>query len=152
MEMKVISSLSLIPPPCGLQFFCTGRSNLFAICNNIFSKWWEELRMSCRRVLSSTPLLVRGSETVRGNGERKLTNKKYKYYKLLESGKQVVRPVSTQVLVGWWLGERGDEFIGVYTDANIIMGAESADFFFYYWYLKVLADDGIWNIPGDIHY
>jgi hypothetical protein len=32
--------------------------------NNTFSKWWEELRMSCRRVLSSTPLLVRGSETV----------------------------------------------------------------------------------------
>jgi hypothetical protein len=30
--------------------------------------------MSCRRVLSSTPLLVRGSETVGGSGERKLTN------------------------------------------------------------------------------
>jgi hypothetical protein len=39
------------------------RPNLFAICNNTFSKWWEGLRMSCRRVLGSTPLLVRGSET-----------------------------------------------------------------------------------------
>jgi hypothetical protein len=37
---------------------------LFTICKNTFSKWWEGLRMSCRRVLSSTPLLVRGSETV----------------------------------------------------------------------------------------
>jgi hypothetical protein len=45
-------------------FFFAGRPNLFAICNNTFSKWWEELRMTCRRVLSSTPLLVRGSETV----------------------------------------------------------------------------------------
>jgi hypothetical protein len=44
-------------------FFFAGRPNLFAICNNTFSKWWEELRMSCRRVLSSTPLLVRGSDT-----------------------------------------------------------------------------------------
>jgi hypothetical protein len=33
--------------------------NLFAICNNTFSKWWEGLRMSCGRVLSSTLLLVR---------------------------------------------------------------------------------------------
>jgi hypothetical protein len=40
----------------------------------------------------------------------------------------------------------------VYTDANIVMGAESADFFFYCWYSKVLADDGIWNVPGGIHY
>jgi hypothetical protein len=30
--------------------------NLFAICKNTFSKWWEELRMSYRRVLSSTPV------------------------------------------------------------------------------------------------
>jgi hypothetical protein len=36
----------------------------------------------------------------------KLTNKNYKYYKLLESGKQVVGPVSTQAR----------------TDANIVMG------------------------------
>jgi hypothetical protein len=33
------------------------------------------------------------------------TNKKYKYYKSLESGKQVVGPISTQALVGWRLGE-----------------------------------------------
>jgi hypothetical protein len=104
--------------------------------------------MSCRRVLSSTPLLVRGSETVWGSGERKLTNKKYKYCKLLESGKRVVGPVSTQALVGWRLGEWGDEFSGVYTDANIIMGAELADLFFYCWYSKALADDRIWNVPG----
>jgi hypothetical protein len=32
------------------------------------------LRMACRRVLSSTPLLVRGSETGGDSGERKLTN------------------------------------------------------------------------------
>jgi hypothetical protein len=61
--------------------------------------------MSCRRVLSSTPLLVGGSETGGDCGERKLTNKKYKYYKLLESDKQAVGPVSTQALVGWRLGE-----------------------------------------------
>jgi hypothetical protein len=29
------------------------------------------------------------------------------------------------------------------TDANIVMGAESADFFFDCWYLKVITDDGI---------
>jgi hypothetical protein len=56
---------------------------------------------SCRIVLSSSPLLVRGSETVWGNGQRKLTNKKYKY-KLLESGKQVVGPVSTHRRL--WVG------------------------------------------------
>jgi hypothetical protein len=81
-----------------------------------------------------------------------LTNKNYKYYKLLESSKKVVGPVSTQALVDWRLAEWGDEFIGVYTDANIVMGAESADFFFYWWYTKVLADDGIWYVPGGIHY
>jgi hypothetical protein len=60
--------------------------------------------MSCRRVLSSTPLLVRGSGTG-GDRERKLTNKNYNCYKLLESGKQVVGPVSTQAPVDWRLGE-----------------------------------------------
>jgi hypothetical protein len=40
----------------------------------------------------------------------------------------------------------------VYTDANIVMGAESADLFFYCWSSKVLADDGIWHVPmGGIH-
>jgi hypothetical protein len=31
----------------------------------------------CRRVLSSTPLLVRGSETGGDSGEQKVTNYKY---------------------------------------------------------------------------
>jgi hypothetical protein len=37
-------------------FFFFFRPNLFASCNNTFSKWWEVLRLSCRRVLSSTPM------------------------------------------------------------------------------------------------
>jgi hypothetical protein len=32
------------------------------------------------------------------------------------------------------------------------MGAESADFFFDCWYLKVITDDGIWYVPGGIRY
>jgi hypothetical protein len=43
----------------------------------------------------------RGKETYK----LELTNKNYKYYKLLESGKQVVGPVSAQTLVDWRLGE-----------------------------------------------
>jgi hypothetical protein len=31
----------------------------------------------------------------------------------------------------------------VYTDVNIVMGAESADFFCDCWHLKVITDDGI---------
>jgi hypothetical protein len=69
----------------------------------------------------------RGKETYK----LKLTNKNYKYHNWLESGKQIVGPVSTQALVGWRLGECSDKFIGVYTDANSVMGAEAADFFFY---------------------
>jgi hypothetical protein len=61
----------------------------------------------------------------------KLTNKNDKYYNGLESGKQVVGPISAQALVEWWLGESGDKFIGVCTEANSVMGAEAADFFFY---------------------
>jgi hypothetical protein len=62
--------------------------------------------MSCRRVLSSTPLLSKGfGNRVRQRGKEtyklELTNKKYKYYKLLESGKQVGGPLPTQALVGW---------------------------------------------------
>jgi hypothetical protein len=34
-----------------------------------------------------------------------LTNENYNYYRLLESGKLVVGPISTQPLVDWWLGE-----------------------------------------------
>jgi hypothetical protein len=45
--------------------------------------------------------------------------------------------------VDWRLGECGNKFIGVCTEANSVKGAEAADFFFYCWYLKVLTDDGI---------
>jgi hypothetical protein len=51
--------------------------------------------------------------------------------------------------VDWRLGECGDKFIGVCT---LIMGAESADFFFYCWYSEVLAYDRVWHVPGGIHY
>jgi hypothetical protein len=61
----------------------------------------------------------------------KLTNKNYKDYSGLESGKQVVGPISVQTLVGWRLGECGDKFIGVCAEAKSVMGAEAADFFFY---------------------
>jgi hypothetical protein len=61
----------------------------------------------------------------------KLTNKNYKDYNGLESGKQVVRPISAQTLVGWRLGECGDKFIGVCTEAKSVMRDEEADFFFY---------------------
>jgi hypothetical protein len=61
----------------------------------------------------------------------KLTNMNYKDYNGLESGKQVLGPISAQTLVGWRLGECGDKFIGVCTEANSVMGAEAADFFFY---------------------
>jgi hypothetical protein len=32
------------------------------------------------------------------------------------------------------------------------MGAEAADFFFYWRYSEVLADDWVWHIPGGINY
>jgi hypothetical protein len=41
-----------------------------------------------------------------------------------------VGSISTQAPLDWRLGEWGDEFIGVYTVANIVMGAETPDFFF----------------------
>jgi hypothetical protein len=74
------------------------------------------LRMSCRRALSNTPLLVRGfGNRWRQRGKEtyklKLTNKNYKYRNRLESGKQVVGPISEQALVDWWLGECGNKFI-----------------------------------------
>jgi hypothetical protein len=47
----------------------------------------------------------RGKETYK----LKLTNKNYKYCNGLESGKQVVGPVSEQALVEWRLGECGDK-------------------------------------------
>jgi hypothetical protein len=55
----------------------------------------------------------------------------YKYYNGLESGKQVAGPISAQAIVDWRLGECGDKFIGVCTEANSVMVAELADFFFY---------------------
>jgi hypothetical protein len=101
------------------MFFLLQRPNLFAICNNTFSKWWEGWRMACRRVLSSTPLSVRGSKT---GGQRGIETYK--------QGKQLI-----QVARIWQAG-RGDsiEFIGVYTDANIVMGAESADFLSFHYF------------------
>jgi hypothetical protein len=47
----------------------------------------------------------RGGQQGKETYKLKLTNKNYKYYKLLESSKKVVRPVSTQALVDWRLGE-----------------------------------------------
>jgi hypothetical protein len=70
--------------------------------------------MACKRVLSSIPLEVKGSETGGNSGERKLTNKNYKYKNRLESGKQVVGPIWAQTLVDWRLGECGNKFIGVF--------------------------------------
>jgi hypothetical protein len=40
----------------------------------------------------------------------------------------------------------------VCTEANSVMGAEAADFFFYWRNSEVLADDGVWHVPGGIHY
>jgi hypothetical protein len=80
-------------------------------------------------------------------GNRNLQTRTYKqdynYKNRLESGKQAVGPISTQAPVGWPLGEYGDKFIGVCLEASSVTGAETADFFFYCWYLKVLTDDGI---------
>jgi hypothetical protein len=45
----------------GSNFFLLERPNLFATCNNTFSKWWEGWRMACRRVLSSTTKWKRNS-------------------------------------------------------------------------------------------
>jgi hypothetical protein len=66
----------------------------------------------------------RGKETYK----LKLTNRNYKYYNGLESAKQVVGPVSAQALVDWRLGECGDNFIGVCTEANGVMGAEAREY------------------------
>jgi hypothetical protein len=53
---SVLKSGPLSPPlvTCGWRAFFK-KTNLFAISNNTFSKWWEGLRMTCRRVFSSTP-------------------------------------------------------------------------------------------------
>jgi hypothetical protein len=88
----------------------------------------------------------------KGNLQTKTYNKNYKYKNRLESGKQVIGPISAHTLVDWRLGEFGNKFIGVCTEANSVKGAEAANFFFYCWYLKVLTDDGILHVPGDIHY
>jgi hypothetical protein len=91
-----------------------------------------------------------------GNRVRQQGKETYKQelqiVQVAKSSKKVVGPVSTQVLVDWRLGEWGDKFIGVYTDVKIVVGAESADFFFDWWYTDVLADDGVWYVPGGINY
>jgi hypothetical protein len=53
-----------------------------------------------------------------------------------------------------WVGGSvsGDKFIGVCTEAQSIMAAEAADFYFYWRYSEVLADDRVWHVPGGIHY
>jgi hypothetical protein len=69
------------------------------------------LRMTCRRVLSSTPLYVRGRKPVETAGKGNLQTKTYKQElqvkkeNRLEYGKQVVWPISAQTLVDWRLGE-----------------------------------------------
>jgi hypothetical protein len=84
---------------------------------------------------------------VETTGNKSLQTRTYKQeiqlIQVLESDKQVMGPISAQVPLDWRLGERDDELIGVNTDANIVMGAELADFFFDCWYLKVIMDDGI---------
>jgi hypothetical protein len=81
----------------------------------------------------------RGKETYK----LKHTNKNSKYKNRLQSGNQVVGPISAQTLVDWHLGECGNTIISVCTEANSVKGAEAADFFLYCWYLKVDTDDGI---------
>jgi hypothetical protein len=56
--------------------------------------------MSCRRVFSK-PCEAAG----KGSLHTGTYNKNYNYYKLLESGKQVVGPVSTQAPLDWRLGK-----------------------------------------------
>jgi hypothetical protein len=58
--------------------FFLERPNLFAICNDTFSKVWEGWRMSCRRVLSSTPLLVRVRKPVETAENRNFQTRTYK--------------------------------------------------------------------------
>jgi hypothetical protein len=117
--------------------------------------------MACRRGLSSTPLKVWGSETLWDSGERKLTNKNYRYCNGLESVQALVECewvgewvsgewVSGEWVSGWvsewWVS--GDKFIGVCTEASRAMGAEAADFFFYWRYSEALADERVWHVPG----
>jgi hypothetical protein len=76
-----------------------------------------------------------------GNGNLQTkTNKNYENKNRLDSGKQVVRPISAQTLVDWRLSECGNKFNGVYTEANRVKGAEAADFFCHCWHLKVITD------------
>jgi hypothetical protein len=107
-----VTTVTFLPSHClaMIFFFFAWKLNLFASYNSTFSECWKGLRISCRRVLSSTPLWVWGSETVWDSKERKLTNKNYEYYKLLESSKKVVGPVSMQTLVEWRLGEWYTEY------------------------------------------
>jgi hypothetical protein len=56
----------------------------------------------------------------------KLTNKNCKDCNGLESGRQVVGPMSAQMLVDWRLSECGNKFIGECTEAKSMMGVEAA--------------------------
>jgi hypothetical protein len=61
------------------------------------------------------------------NLQTKTYKQNYKYRNRLESGKKVVGPISAWTLVNWWLGECGNKFIGVCTEANSVKGAEAAE-------------------------
>jgi hypothetical protein len=79
----------------------------------------------------------------KGNLQTKTYKQELQVQNRLESGKQVVGPISEQMLVDWRFGECGNKLIGVCTEANSVKGVEAADFFLYCWYLKVLTVDGI---------
>jgi hypothetical protein len=57
----------------------------------------------------------RGIETYK----LKFTNKNYKYYNGLESGKQVLGPISVQALVEWRLWTYGIQHWGTTSNSNI---------------------------------
>jgi hypothetical protein len=69
LKMYTLCSLQVLNVSCsevhtGKQFFFFfWKPNLFAICSSTLSKWLVMWDMACRRVPSSTPLLVRGSGT-----------------------------------------------------------------------------------------
>jgi hypothetical protein len=56
----------------------------------------------------------------KGNLQTETYKQELEYKNRLESGKQVVGPISAQTLVDWRLGECGMKFIGVCTEANSV--------------------------------
>jgi hypothetical protein len=129
--------------------FFLERPNLFAICNNTFSKWWEGWRMACRRVLSSTSLLVRVRKPVDTAGNRNLQTRTYKQeIQLIQVARIWQAGRGASICSGaFGLSARRVHWVQTCKHANIVMGAKSADFFFDCWYLKVITDDGIWYVP-----